>query len=116
MGFTISNENYTNSASPDSSYEISNMFDVNCFYYKNFLKNDRLKIFAGAGFGSMTVPQGAKPDARSILFNIEAGFNTILIWKLGLYASYKYLYANKGSQINFSEHIFLIGITFNFGL
>jgi len=115
IGISISNEYYTNSSNPTNPYEISTLTAVNCLYYKNLLKSNRLNVFAGGGIGGMKVPQGNDTSANSMLFNFEAGINTRLLWKFGLYATYKYLYANKEDQVNFSEHIVLIGITFNFG-
>ena len=116
FAISISNEAYTNSSDPTEPYEISGLVLVNCLYSNYFFKNNRLNVFAGAGLGAMEVPQGTNASTKSILFDAEAGINTILFWKIGLYGTYKYLYANKGNEINFREHIVLVGITFNFGL
>ena len=71
----------------------------------------------------MEVPKGEdEPDEmeRGILYNMEAGINVSVFWKIGLYGIGKYLYAmkevNNTKVINFSEWIVLLGITFNFGL
>ena len=112
---SLSHEYYTNGPDPTNSYEISGLVAVNCLYSKYLLKNDRLNVFAGAGVGGLTVPQGADPGAKGLLFDIEAGFNARLLWKFGIYGAYKYLYADKENLINFSEHILLVGLSFTFG-
>ena len=116
VGISISNEYYTNGPGPTNSYEISSMTGVNFLYYKEILKEKRLSLFAGGGLGGMNVPQGVDSSARSMFYDFEAGFNTRLIWKFGIYGMYKYLYANKENQIDFSEHIIMLGLTFNFSL
>ncbi|MBL7136879.1 MAG: hypothetical protein ISS81_09895, partial [Candidatus Marinimicrobia bacterium] len=71
------------------------------------------------GIGGLEVPKGEdEPDAieRGIMYNTEVGINTIVFWKIGFYGIYKYLYAKKEKVIDFSEHIVLLGITFNFSL
>lgn len=54
------------------------------------------------------------------MYNIEGGINIKAFWKIGFYGIYKYLYAKKEvnnvNVIDFSEHIILLGITFNFSL
>lgn len=116
LAISISNEAYTNSNDPTEPYEISGLVLVNCLYSDYFFKNNRLNVFAGAGLGGLKVPQGINASTKAMLFDVEAGINTLLFWKIGLYGTYKYLYANNGNVINFSEHIVLVGITFNFGL
>jgi len=116
FGISISNEYYTNSPDPTNSYEISSLTSVNLLYYQEIIKDKRLTLFAGGGVGSMNVPQGEEEGVRSILYDFEAGFNTRLLWKFGLYGMYKYLYANDENQIDFAEHIIMVGITFNFSL
>jgi len=116
IAISLSTEYYTNSAGPTNPYEISDMNGVNIFYSRYFLKKDRINLFAGPGIGYMLVPQNENENAKSIFYNIEAGINAKLLWKFGLYATYKYLYAQKNDLVDFSEHILLIGITFNFKL
>lgn len=116
LAITISTEYYTNSADPTNPYEISGLVAVNCLYSKYLLENQRLNVFAGAGAGGLTVPQGSDSSAKGMLFDIEAGFNARLLWKFGIYGVYKYLYAHKKTLINFNEHIILVGISFTFGL
>ncbi|MCK4922823.1 MAG: hypothetical protein KAS71_17340 [Bacteroidales bacterium] len=116
LSLSISNEAYTNSSDPTESYEISDLVLVNCLYSNYFFRNSNLNVFAGPGIGILRVPQGEDTKIKATLFDMEAGVNMILFWKIGLYGTYKYLYANDGNLINFSEHIVLVGITFNFGL
>ncbi|MCG8700538.1 MAG: hypothetical protein MI922_20960, partial [Bacteroidales bacterium] len=70
----------------------------------------------GPGMGTLQVLESPGNVARSWLFEAEVGVNAKLLWNFGLYANYKYLYAYKQPAINFSEHVMLVGITFNFGL
>lgn len=86
-------------------------------------KTERGNLFAGGGIGGLEVPKGVdEPDAmeRGSLYNIEGGINIRAFWKIGFYGIYKYLYAKKEINnvkvIDFSEHIVLLGITFNFSL
>ena len=116
ISFSISNEHYTNSNEPTEPFEISGLVAVNCYYSNYLFKNDKLNVFAGGGLGRLAVQEGINTEVKTNLFDIEAGLNAKLMWKFGLYASYKYLYANDKDLINFSEHIILIGISFNFSL
>lgn len=120
---SVSSEYYTNSADPTHSYEIAGLIAVNFLYMTKVLKSERVNLFAGGGIGGLEVPKGVdEPDAmeRGILYNIEGGINIRAFWKIGFYGIYKYLYAKKEINnvkvIDFSEHIVLLGITFNFSL
>jgi len=120
---SVSSEYYTNSADPTHSYEIAGLIAVNFLYMTKVLKSERVNLFAGGGIGGLEVPKGVdEPDAmeRGILYNIEGGINIRAFWKIGFYGIYKYLYAKKERKnvkvIDFSEHIVLLGITFNFSL
>jgi hypothetical protein len=123
IAISISNEYYTNSADPTHSYEIAGLIAINFFYMTKLFKTERVNFFAGGGLGGLEVPKGKdEPDAmaRGILYDIEAGVNIRAFWKIGFYGIYKYLYAMKDSNkvkvIDFSEHIVLLGMTFNFSL
>ena len=123
IAISVSNEYYTNSADPTHSYEIATLIAVNLLYMNKVLKTERVNIFAGGGIGRLEVPKGLdEPDAmdRGILYDIEGGVNIIAFWKIGFYGMYKYLYSKKEVNnvkvIDFSEHIVLLGITFNFSL
>jgi len=123
IAISISNEYYTNSADPTHSYEIAGLIAVNFLYMTKLFKNERVNFFVGGGLGGLDVPKGEdEPDAmeRGILYNIEGGINIRAFWKVGFYGIYKYLYAKKEINnvkvIDFSEHIVLLGITFNFSL
>lgn len=116
IAISLAGEYYTNSPAPQNSYEISDMTIINGFYSKYFLNKKKLQIFGGPGVGVMTVPQLDEKSVNSILFNWVGGVNYRLIWKIGLYGTYKYLYAQKDDRVDFSEHIFMIGISFNFRL
>jgi hypothetical protein len=119
IAISVSNEYYTNSADPTHSYEIAGLIAVNFLYMTKLFKTERVNFFMGGGIGGLEVPKGEdEPDAmeRGIMYNTEVGINTIVFWKIGFYGIYKYLYANKEKVIDFSEHIVLLGITFNFSL
>ena len=123
IAISITTEYYTNSADPTHSYEIAGLVAVNFLYMTKLAKTERINLFVGGGFGGLEVPKGEdKPDAmeRGFLFNVEGGVNIRAFWKIGFYGIYKYLYAkiekNDVRVIDFSEHIALLGITFNFGL
>ena len=119
IAISVSNEYYTNSADPTHSYEIASLIAVNFLYMTKLFKTERVNFFAGGGIGGLEVPKGEdEPDAieRGIMYNTEVGINTIVFWKIGFYGIYKYLYAKKEKVIDFSEHIVLLGITFNFSL
>ena len=123
IALSISNEYYTNSANPTHSYEIAGLLSVNLLYMTKLFKSDRTNFFIGGGIGGLEVPKGEdKPDEmeRGMLYNMEAGVNVRVFWKIGLYGIGKYLYAMKEVKdkkvINFSEWIVLLGITFNLGL
>jgi hypothetical protein len=123
IALSISSEYYTNSPDPSHSYEIAGLLAVNLFYMTKLFKSDRANFFAGGGIGGLEVPKGENdPDEmeRGMLYNMEAGVNIRVFWKIGLYGIGKYLYAmkkvNNKKVINFSEWIVLLGITFNFGL
>ncbi|MBN2411628.1 hypothetical protein JXQ31_08045 [candidate division KSB1 bacterium] len=123
VAVSVSNEYYTNSAEPTHSYEIAGLTAVNILYMTKLLKNKRVTFFAGGGAGGLNVPKSEEnPDEmeKGIFYNIEAGLNIRLFWKMGFYGIYKYLYAKKEinhvNVINFSEHIVLLGFTFQFSL
>lgn len=123
IAISISNEYYTNSADPTHSYEIAGLIAFNFLYMKKLFETERVNSFVGGGIGRLKVPKGAdEPDAmeRGVLYNMEGGVNIRAFWKIGFYGIYKYLFAKKEVDnvkvINFSEHIFLFGVTFNFSL
>ena len=123
VALSISGEYYTNSADPTHSYEIADMTALNLLYMKKPFKSERVTVFAGGGVGWLEVPQGdRKPNAseKGILYNIEAGMNVRLFWKIGFYGVGKYLYANKEKSsikvIDFNEFIVLLGFTLSFGI
>jgi len=123
IALSISNEYYTNSADPTHSYEIAGLIAVNLLYMTKLFKSERTNFFVGGGIGGLEVPKGENESdemEQGILFNMEAGGNVRVFWKIGLYGIGKYLYAMKEVEnikvINFSEWIVLLGITFNFGL
>jgi hypothetical protein len=123
IAFSISNEYYTNSPDPTHSYEIAGLIAVNLLYMNKLFKSERTNFFIGGGIGRLEVPKGEnEPDEmeKGIVYNMEAGVNVRVFWKIGLYGIGKYLYGmkevNNKKVINFSERIVLLGITFNFGL
>ena len=117
---SLLSEYYTNSADPSHSYEIAAYNAINISYTKNFFSLRRTDFFIGGGLGQAIVPRDDSDSrmVRDIAYNVEAGIQTMVIWKIGAYVVGKYLYANKkknGVQlIDFSEYILLLGLTFNF--
>jgi hypothetical protein len=116
LAISISTEYYTNSSSPTNPYEIDQMALFKFMYSEYFFKCQRLNFYAGAGTGWLKIPDGITDSPRVMPINFEAGMQARLLWKFGLFASYQYLYAKKGQYIDFSEHIWLIGINFTFGV
>lgn len=120
---SISGEYYTNSPDPTHSYEISDMFAVNVLYTITPVDNKKLNYFFGGGIGRLEVPSDENnPDAREKddLYNLEVGVHNRYFEKVGFYCVAKYLNAEKtvnGTKlIDFSEFIFLLGLTYNFSL
>ena len=123
IALSVSGEYYTNSAGPTHSYEIEDATVINILYMKKVLQSERTILFAGGGMGWLEVPKdGSESEAtnRGILYNLEVGINYIAFWKIGFYGIYKYIYSkkeiNNTKVIDFSEHIILLGLTFNFSL
>lgn len=123
VAISLTSEYYTNDPDPDQPYEIGNLTAVNLLYKPKINRFERVKPFLGGGLGGLKVadddPETEKMH-RGIVYNFEAGVNVLAFWKIGFYGMYKYLYANKEidnvTVIDFSEHIFMVGITFNFSL
>lgn len=123
VALSLSGEYYTNSANPTHSYEISHLTVFNLLYMDNLLKSRRANYFTGGGIGWLKVPKGEHGSDgvfTGTMYDIEAGINYRLFWKIGFYGIGKYLYAQKKSNgvrvIDFSEGIVLLGFTVNFGL
>ncbi len=123
IAISVSGEYYTNSADPTHSYEIDELMAVNILYMTKVFNIERINLFAGGGIGRFEVPKDEdESEARNkgIVYNIEGGINIRAFWKMGFYGIYKYLYAKKEINnvkvIDFSEHIVLLGVTFNFSL
>ncbi len=123
FAISITSEFYTNCPDPTHSYEIRSLVAVNFLYITQPNWSERMDIFLGGGVGRLEVPKGEnEPDAmcNGAVYNLEAGFNYRLFWRIGFYGAGKYLYAQKTAQnikvIDFSERIILLGFTFNFSL
>lgn len=123
LALSISSEYYTNSADPSHSHEIPGLVSINILYTAPIFKSKRVNFFMGGGMGRLKVPKGEdEPDAvvRGTHYNLEAGMNVRVFWKIGFYGTCKYLYAKKAVAgidiIDFKEFIILLGITFNFSL
>jgi len=123
VAISISGEYYTNSPDPTHSYEIAGLTAINLLYMTKLLKSERADVFLGGGIGRLKVPKDENnPDAmvKDTMYNLEGGINVRMFWKIGFYGTGKYLYAKKKNNsikvIDFSELIFLLGFTFNFGL
>ena len=115
LGFTLSGEYYTNSAQPTQPFEISDMTVMNISYMDKLFQKERIDFFAGIGTGWLKVPDGVDGSQKALLGNFEAGINFRVIWKIGIYGVYKYLYARK-DIIDFDEHIGMFGISLKFSL
>ena len=121
IAISLFTEYYTNGPDPTHSYEIANLDAVNLLYMTKPFKTERINLFAGGGLGRLEVPKdGSDAMEKGIMYNLEGGINVRAFWKIGFYGIYKYLYANKEVNnvevIDFSEHIAMLGITFNFSL
>ena len=123
VAISISGEYYTNSPDPTHSYEIAGLTVINLLYMTKLFKSERANVFMGGGIGRLEVPKGEnEPDSvvKGSMYDIEAGINVRLFWKIGFYGVGKYLYAQKKNNsikvIDFSECIVLLGFTLNFGL
>ena len=123
IALSISSEYYTNGPDPTHSYEIPTLVSVNMLYMAQLFNIERANYFLGGGIGWLEVPKGEdEPDARvkGKLYNLEAGTNVRVFWKIGFYGVAKYLSAQKRVNnikvIDFNEGIILLGVTLNFSL
>ncbi len=122
VALSLSGEYYTNSPAPTNTYEISDMTVINLLYMKKPFKTERVNLFGGGGMGWLQVPKNGSEEKTytGMVYNLEAGINVRVIWKLGFYTIYKYLYAKKEvnnvNVIDFNEHIMMIGISLTFSL
>jgi hypothetical protein len=121
FALSISGEYYTNGPDPTHKYEISGAFFVNALYMSQLPRYKKARYFFGGGLGGVTVPRGENQpgkNSKSIAYDLEAGINVLIFWKIGFYGVAKYLYAQKfkdGNQlIDFKEKIILLGLTYNF--
>ncbi len=122
IALSFSGEYYTNSPEPTNYYEIADMMVLNLLYMPQLQRWKRLRPFVGAGGGILKVPQNNDPDdlVSGPVFDVECGLDYRLFWKVGFYGLYKYLYARKDVDgqryIDFSEHIWLIGLSVRFSI
>ena len=120
-GISLSGEYYTNSPFPTHSYEIQGATFLNLLYMDTLLKYEDFRWFTSLGTGYVEVPEDGtqgKSYFRSMAYNAELGFDYRLIWDIGFYGIYKYLYAQKSvdglTVVDFDEHIGLFGLTYSF--
>ncbi|MCW8853438.1 MAG: hypothetical protein OQK76_12230 [Gammaproteobacteria bacterium] len=123
VAFSIASESYTNSPDPTHAYEISKLLSLNLLYITPLSSNEKLNYFFGGGIGWLEVPTDENnPGARTKdnLYNLEAGVHYRYFQKVGFYGLVKYLNSKKTVNniqvIDFSERIFLLGITYSFSL
>lgn len=123
IALSLSSEFYTNSADATHSYEIAGMSSFNVLYMNQLLDYENTRFFFGGGLGRLEVPDelnDANSRVSALHYNLEAGVNTIVWRKLGLYGTVKYLHARRSIRntrlIDFNELILLLGITFNFSV
>jgi len=120
LALSVTGEYYTNSPGPTHWYEISDLTAFNLLYINRPLYPDRIKLFAGGGFGFLQVPVEGFLEKRNKnwLGDFEAGVSYRIAWKFGAYGVYKYLYSRKKVNneyvIDFHENIFMIGIQLSF--
>jgi hypothetical protein len=120
VAISLTGEYYTNSANPTHWYEVSDLTAINILYIVRPLFPERIKLFAGGGFGVLEVPKEGLANMynKNWLGNIEAGVSYRIFWKLGAYGAYKYLYSRKKENneyvIDFHEHVLILGIQLSF--
>lgn len=88
----------------------------------------RVNFFLGGGIGGLKLWKYERTDdpswreepyatERGIMYNLEAGINVRVFWKLGFYASTKYIYAKKKRDgvkvIDLNSTSWLVGLTLN---
>ncbi len=120
---SISSEYYTSSADPAHSYEIESLVVLNLLYTDQLPGLENIRYFVGGGIGSLKVPKSeAEPGVKvdDTLVNLEAGIHVKPFRRIGFYGAAKYLSAQKNVDgikvIDFSESIFLLGVTYSFSL
>ena len=123
IAFSISFENYTNSADPSHIYEIEQLVAFNVLYMGQFESMRKLKYFFGGGFGRLEIPGdeiNLDNNINGTLVDFEAGVNYQVFRNVGLYGVMKYLRSEKSVNneniIDFNEGIFLLGLSFSFNL
>ncbi|MBA7668286.1 hypothetical protein ES703_76396 [subsurface metagenome] len=116
---SISQEYYTNDPVADSCYEIGSLFAVNVFYMRPIFRKWKSNVWLGGGIGTLAVGAGPNAMEKGILFDLVGGINIKLFWKIGIYATGKYIYSSKTTNnvkvIDFSDFPVLVGISLNFG-
>ncbi len=116
-------EYYTNSPEPTHNYEISDLIAWNLLYVTHPFSWERVTVFGGGGCGIVWVPKSEENFEEyetAFMANLEAGVSYRVVWKVGLCAMGKYLYAQKDVNgerfIDFSEFVFMVGLQVDFGL
>lgn len=121
IALSVSSEYYKISQKATHPYEISNLICVNILYMAQLSGYERIRYFAGGGFGLLHVPKAEDDSSatrRGTLYDLEAGIRVHIYKGFGLYGSAKYLYAQKKEDgvkvIDFSEGIVLLGLSYRF--
>jgi hypothetical protein len=119
FAFTLSSEYYTRSPDPTENFEISKLYALSLLYDAPLQKFEKTDYFLAAGIGRLKVPDsGTRVDGD--LVNLEAGLHWKRFDRFGFYGSLKYLYAQESTGgrkiIDFSETIFMLGVTYRFAL
>jgi hypothetical protein len=115
-------EYHTKGPDPSEPYEIANLVAANLLHVHP-VAGDRADVYAGGGVGMLVVPRGGEQGSddmrKGLMFDAVAGINIKnVIWKIGIYAEGKVLYAGKRTDgvkvIDFGNAGFLVGISFRF--
>lgn len=119
FAFTLSSEYYTRSPDPTENFEISKLYALSLLYDAPLQKFEKTDYFLAAGIGRLKVPDsGTRVDGD--LVNLEVGLHWKRFDRFGFYGSLKYLYAQESTGgrkiIDFSETIFMLGVTYRFAL
>lgn len=104
---------------------------INLLYMTHPFRIKSVNIFLGGGIGGLKLSKYERTDdpswryepyaiERGTVYNLKAGINIMLFWKIGFYAVTKYIYSKKKENgvkvIDLSGTSVLVGFTFNFGL
>ncbi|MDR9366998.1 MAG: hypothetical protein RI575_16805 [Balneolaceae bacterium] len=131
--FSFISESYRKTSLKKKYSEPNDMFlnALNLIYTTTFPNLNRVQVYAGGGAGLLKVEKYERsddPDWRQkpyaiengLIFNLQAGIQSRLFWKIGFYAEGKYLYAKKAESniniIDVNSRAWMVGLSLNVGL